>query len=136
MKKLMRICSIALIASVVFAACSVEKRHYMPGYHIEWKTKTKTTSTAYADETKTVRHQGVQTTTVDKQDMAVAQTMSNEEQATPPTNQAVVTSTAPSTKTFSLSTQSYTVTKTTTKASARTIIKKAERLLAKRKPNQ
>lgn len=36
-------------ATLTFHSCSVEKRHYMPGYHIEWKHKADTENTKAAE---------------------------------------------------------------------------------------
>jgi hypothetical protein len=57
MKKVLKTGSLLLIGALLFASCSIEKRHYMPGYHVEWKHKQKTLpvsgeNTIQAEETK------------------------------------------------------------------------------------
>ncbi len=41
MKDLINIFSIELLFLYLLVSCSVEKRHYLPGYHIEWESRNK-----------------------------------------------------------------------------------------------
>lgn len=45
MKKFLLPVTAVLAAVVFFASCSMEKRHYRPGYHVEWKNNQHTTAT-------------------------------------------------------------------------------------------
>ena len=51
MKKTIKFLGIALITSSMFASCSIEKRHYMSGYHIEWKQKQSTNFEKQTEQT-------------------------------------------------------------------------------------
>lgn len=44
MKNIVKLLCLAIIASITVTSCSVEKRHYMPGYRVEWKNKGKTSA--------------------------------------------------------------------------------------------
>ncbi|MFI5203840.1 MAG: hypothetical protein ACHQF2_05035 [Flavobacteriales bacterium] len=44
MKTVKRIFSVSLAFALVLSSCTIKKRHYMPGYHIEWKSSTQTSA--------------------------------------------------------------------------------------------
>lgn len=50
MKKFLLPVTAVLTVAVFFASCSMEKRHYRPGYHVEWKNN-KTTSATGTEQT-------------------------------------------------------------------------------------
>jgi hypothetical protein len=50
MKNFVRFFIPVICTAIIFNACSIEKRHYRPGYHIEWKHKIKTVSPKPAGE--------------------------------------------------------------------------------------
>lgn len=50
MKKFLLPVAAVLTVAVFFASCSMEKRHYRPGYHVEWKNN-KTTSATGTEQT-------------------------------------------------------------------------------------
>ena len=47
-----KITSLAIAATLIFSACSIQKRHYMAGYHMEWN-KDKTETVAIEKNNKT-----------------------------------------------------------------------------------
>ena len=50
MKKLFKsVCLLAIVSSLI-TSCSIEKRHFLPGYHVEWKHKNKVENTLVKEE--------------------------------------------------------------------------------------
>lgn len=50
MKALLKITGIIFLMSSLITSCSIEKRHYSSGYHIEWKHRIKTGTVSSASE--------------------------------------------------------------------------------------
>jgi len=40
MKQLTSLIALTAFFTLIFSACTIQKRHYMPGYHVEWHKKT------------------------------------------------------------------------------------------------
>ena len=50
MKNLIKSICLLVIASSLITSCSIEKRHFLPGYHVEWKHKNEVENTLVKEE--------------------------------------------------------------------------------------